>query len=495
MQHRLIRLRPFIGDIDRLSNEDLVIIFRFLNLHDDRPRLEAACLVCTRWCNVLRANPQFWSATRVILEGELGRNTKAAQRYLNNMVAALKTCYGRAGRRPLTLTIFVKVSKSSWPIKLLNNYLVSESNWARLEFHVENSSGKNPKWLEDLFQRAMKHHADSGRPCWPTLQNLEVDGARTSRLTSGGRDAASLDFNKICPKLRDLKFQVVRWELRAEAPFPLASLSRLDFSGRLGATQMTLPVFFHVLRYGKNLEYLAMLELGINEEQLPDTSTYPLIHNRLRHLVVADVFNTRLLLDNVALPSLTTLELMKMKGRVDLDEIRYHLSISQVIQELFQRSRCTVLNLRVDKILDKKGILGLLEISPAIQTLVLRVSPIYDGILEDVEERDLLPNLRTISFDLEANRDYQVKYAKAFQAFVESPTRCQHLKMHRFTYGGKFMKYSHWSGDPVPNMQPPSPQWRGSDLATTQGSLGINEAFFTSSYRSQVLYARVGSSR
>ncbi|RXW13845.1 hypothetical protein EST38_g12008 [Candolleomyces aberdarensis] len=463
--HQLARLQNpinFVGVGDRISTETLVLIFQFIEFHDNRSQLETAGLVCRRWRDVLLANPQFWSGTSVTLEGKLGGSPEAVKHYLESMITSLKTWYQRARGRPLTLSLFVAVSKTSWPTQLLNSYLVSEKNWAKLEFHVGSSSRANARWLDNLFGTAMRHYIKRRSPCWPMLQNLDVS-------STGSLSGPSLNFNKICPKLRDLKFQVIRWQLDAEDPFPLRSLSRLELSGR--APQMTLPLFFFILQHGNNLEYLALLGLDITPEPPSAPSAYPLIcHDRLRHLVVAHVHSTMSLLRKVILPSLTTFEL---KGP-NLKEIPLDISTSQVVQEL---------------------------VLPTVQTLVLKVSSLHDGIFEDIEDRSLLPNLHAISFDLPQElKGHQCKWIKAFREFVERPNRCTPSTICLF---GRFaelqkslgfvelQKSLGWSNSSAQDSQPMSAQLHGYDLAGTNGH-GVHEAFLTYDRR-KLLYARIGA--
>ncbi|RXW23594.1 hypothetical protein EST38_g2260 [Candolleomyces aberdarensis] len=477
---------PSRPHINRIPTELLVLVFEFLGVDWNSNLLILACRVCKHWRDILHAQARFWTSICAVFKDQFEEDP---HQIFKNFVNCSKHWYGRAGDRPLTLRLLVGITnKRMWPFKILNDYLVSEHRWGELEFYVDDE-GRNPMWFGNLIQTALNQRKKRpDRPCWPNLRVLKI-------LASWGplRSSVNLNLNEICPNLQELKLLVKQWEgctlQNTIEQFPLASLTRLKFSGHTAG--ITIAFFFHALTHGKNLEYFAMLKVDPSQEALPPPPTgrtYPIVHNRIRHLAVANHVNVLKMLQNTTLPALAT---FKLQEGSDGGGQPIGSAMPEAIEALVNRSQCQILDLRVDKVLDKTGLLHLLRVLPTVRAVVLSNPHAWDpvgGIYDAIDKMDLLPNLRSIL--CKSENWYRRDDVDAFRRLVEGPGRFAGSdQIERVGSVEVLEMRTGWTGPPSRyDIEPKPPQ---KDPARGGEKGGLEEAFLMAG--SGILYARIGS--
>ncbi|KAJ2921696.1 hypothetical protein H1R20_g15388, partial [Candolleomyces eurysporus] len=235
----------------------------------------------------------------------------------------------------------------------LTSFLIRTTRWHSLHLKLvadpEIGHADTGLWLNSLFSAVGEALREDGSSPWEALQQLEIE-ARDVRL----QEFIRLPFATIAPNLRELKIslrQIPNAYQLVEGFVNPKKLRRLEIDALINWKDEILPTFYyHTLAQATNLKSLKVLDRYRHSELFDfnfskTVSSFPVFNRTLTTLAVHDNRATRDCLQNLSLPSLTSLSFISSINDLDLD---ISLSLSTAVGRLIAQSDCKIKHIRLE---------------------------------------------------------------------------------------------------------------------------------------------------
>ncbi|RXW23611.1 hypothetical protein EST38_g2253 [Candolleomyces aberdarensis] len=319
----------------------------------------------------------------------------------------------------------------------LISFLIRTTRWHSLHLKLvadpEIGRADTGLWLNSLFSAAGEALREEGSSPWETLQQLEIE-ARDVRL----QEFIRLPFATIAPNLRELMIslrQIPNAYQLVDGFVNPKKLCRLEIDAHINWKDDILPTFYYqTLAQATNLECVKVLDHYCGSELFDfdfsaTVSSFPVSNCTLTTLALHDNRATRDCLQNLSLPSLTSLTFISSTSGLDFD---FSLSLSVVVGRLIDRSDCKIKHVRLENTPKLRSLcVQLIRLLTTVEILELHLpsSPSWHSPLllkrmsaQALDDTDpILPNLTSFSVSLSSPITGEIK--EAFTDFVEHPSR------------------------------------------------------------------------
>jgi F-box-like len=424
-----------IGDSETLIQEKLA-------------SLEALCLVCRRWRDMVYGEPRLWKGAKVCWDDSPELPSLPV---IDSRAATLRRFYSRSGTMPLTVHLQWMEYKGCAAQEPMQS-IASFDRWETVSIQFDGKGDETDKdGIEYRLSQAFTYMKD-GHSYFRSVRKFSLRDH--GNWTSGTDAARLLKLMEPFPNITDSEVEIYGMTSSVRLPSYMAKLNRLRLCASIWDPEIP-PVLSLILATAPQLEYLAYHATYIYPDQLWKTLSKPrpVVHANLKHLSIACTCTAWLQLQIITCPSLHTLELSDNGTEPSL---RYFCPweknttawITAAISTMVAQSKCTIHHLSLKGLpLNDSDLCDLLRGLPSLRSLSLQiliypqdheypnrltrpdseaVNRFLEALLESSISFPIAPNLESITVDIERGKEHTGTYVsveginpEAFIAFAE----------------------------------------------------------------------------